>query len=24
VRNAATFHILVPKTAAERYLHAEG
>ncbi|UDF31416.1 UNVERIFIED_ORG: murein transglycosylase A [Roseateles sp. XES5] len=24
VRNAATFHILVPKAAAERYLHAEG
>lgn len=24
VRNAATFHVLVPKTAAERYLHAEG
>jgi membrane-bound lytic murein transglycosylase A len=24
VRNAATFHILVPKAAAQRYLHAEG
>lgn len=24
VRNAATFHILIPKAAAERYLHAEG
>ena len=24
VRNAATFHILIPRVAAERYLHAEG
>lgn len=24
VRNAATFHILIPKAAAERYLHAQG
>lgn len=24
VRNAATFHILIPRAAAERYLHAEG